>query len=342
MALGKGFFVVFLAILVVLVAFCLEGSQALSKLNNTKAAEVRPNHRRHANRLQPLPPERLDSASAKMASGAERRRAAQKLQSENTVIDLGIGYTNLMYAWASYCAASSLESWTCSWCQNTAILQQFQIDSTFSDYSTNTFGYIGHNDYEETVNVVFRGTVMSSLENWITDLSFAHTQLYSNVPGAEVHEGFYDAYLAVATQINNVVEELTDRYPSYSLVVTGHSLGGALATLCALNFTETHSANNLYVYTFGSPRVGNTVFAEFYDSHVPNTWRMTNHDDIVPHLPPVDLNFFHVCTENWYNGYEWVGCDPSYGEDPNCADSVSVVDYSVSDHLDYFGVEESC
>lgn len=38
--------------------------------------------------------------------------------------------------------------------------------------------------------------------------------------------------------------------------------------------------------TFGQPRVGNAAFASYYSQLVPNTIRVTNDHDIVPHLPP--------------------------------------------------------
>lgn len=45
-------------------------------------------------------------------------------------------------------------------------------------------------------------------------------------------------------------------------------------------------ARNVQVMTFGQPRIGNAVFASYYSKLVPNTIRVTNEHDIVPHLPP--------------------------------------------------------
>mmetsp|Transcript_21989 Transcript_21989/g.36840 ORF Transcript_21989/g.36840 Transcript_21989/m.36840 type:complete len:411 (+) Transcript_21989:145-1377(+) len=50
-----------------------------------------------------------------------------------------------------------------------------------------------------------------------------------------VHEGFYYAWNRVADAVIEKVSELRERFPSYQVVVTGHSLGGALASLCALS-----------------------------------------------------------------------------------------------------------
>ena len=72
------------------------------------------------------------------------------------------------------------------------------------------------------------------------------------------------------------------------VLLCGHSLGGALATLCAFDLRNvcgdrTLPPSRLAVYTFGSPRVGNRAFARFYDAHVCcNHWNIINgHDAVV-------------------------------------------------------------
>ena len=46
-------------------------------------------------------------------------------------------------------------------------------------------------------------------------------------------------------------------------------------------------------YTFGSPRVGNALFAGAYNMAVPDTWRVTNSQDYVPTVPKL-LGYAHV------------------------------------------------
>ena len=60
----------------------------------------------------------------------------------------------------------------------------------------------------------------------------------------------------------------------------------------------------------------------------------------MPHLPPQLFGYHHTPTEVWYTeqtGLDYKVCNGS-GEDPTCADSVSVFDYSVADHLVYLDV----
>jgi hypothetical protein len=70
-----------------------------------------------------------------------------------------------------------------------------------------------------------------------------------------------------------------------SLTVCGHSLGGALATLQALDVAANSRFKNPTVYTYASPRTGNPQFASTYNGMVPNTIRIANRVDLVPMLP---------------------------------------------------------
>jgi predicted lipase len=74
-----------------------------------------------------------------------------------------------------------------------------------------------------------------------------------------VHEGFTDAFESVKQKFRDQVDIMRKRYPKAKLMITGHSLGGALAIMA--------SADLIYqkipidqIYTFGQPRVGNRAF----------------------------------------------------------------------------------
>ena len=67
--------------------------------------------------------------------------------------------------------------------------------------------------------------------------------------------------------------------------ITGHSLGGALAILCAYDVATRSSCAeydlDVKVYTWGTPRVGNHAFAREYNRRLPDTWQVINSDDAV-------------------------------------------------------------
>ncbi|OIV95794.1 hypothetical protein TanjilG_20244 [Lupinus angustifolius] len=174
-----------------------------------------------------------------------------------------------------------------------------------------------------------------------------------------VHRGFYTAYhnTTIRPAILDAVERAKKFYGDVHIIVTGHSMGGAMAAICALDLTVNLHEKNVQVMTFGQPRFGNSAFASLYFKQVPNTIRVTHDHDVVPHLPPYysylpQKTYRHFPRENQRNcrGLQvWlynIGfgtliysaekiCDGS-GEDPDCSRSVS--GNSISDHLEYYGV----
>jgi hypothetical protein len=127
--------------------------------------------------------------------------------------------------------------------------------------------------------VAFRGT--ESLGDWLADLNaLSTTRGYGRV-----HRGFYQAFLEVKTQLEVEIGRLSNR----SIVLTGHSLGGALATVAAAEWTGRAVSG---IYTYGQPRVGKSDFAAHITSNFGGSmYRFVNDDDIVPRVPP---NFRHV------------------------------------------------
>ncbi|MFM6107948.1 MAG: lipase family protein [Sphaerospermopsis kisseleviana] len=104
-----------------------------------------------------------------------------------------------------------------------------------------------------------------------------------NNPGPLMHSGFSNAYLSVRDQIHQYIKD----NQTANIIVTGHSLGGALATLCGVDIQYNFhpQLSSLEVYTFGSPKVGNKKFCQSYNRRVPNTYRFIYGMDIVPALP---------------------------------------------------------
>ena len=94
--------------------------------------------------------------------------------------------------------------------------------------------------------------------------------------GGKVHRGFKEALGEVWPDLLPHIRELHEK--GCKIWITGHSLGAALATLCA-----ERCGNVQGVYTFGSPRVGNGDFKENYGLKL---YRIVNNDDIVPRVPP--------------------------------------------------------
>lgn len=151
--------------------------------------------------------------------------------------------------------------------------------------------------------------------------------------------GFYNSYMSLKSQILAGLSNIGAGSGS-SVSITGHSLGAAMAALCAWDLHHSGFRVNT-MYTFGEPRVGNTDFYTAFKAAMPGVMnRVTHYKDIVPHLPMEIMGFHHVATEVWYDeaNTSHKVCDGS-GEDPTCSDSV--LGDSIEDHLYYMGMHIS-
>ncbi len=169
--------------------------------------------------------------------------------------------------------------------------QGFQVD--WLGTRDDNRGMILHNN--EALVVVFRGTRLQShslydvLEIVLIDEDdlWTDSQFLPSVcrAGGHVHRGFAEAYAEISDRLDAVVRT---RRPSQKLWLTGHSLGGALATLAAAHFEVAQVEG---IYTYGSPRVGDTAFVSVLppQSH----YRFVHRDDWVPTVPPELLGYVH-------------------------------------------------
>jgi Lipase (class 3) len=141
----------------------------------------------------------------------------------------------------------------------------------------------------------FRGTRIKYLQDWIVDFSF----LPLPWPWPLRHLGFYCAWAWVRKEVIEWVNELPN--DTRHLVLTGHSLGGAIAVLAAFELAEHFHVRA--VITFGQPRVGLFLFSHYYDTqpcgpHERGTLHAITHryihaTDLFPRLPPPIL-YCHV------------------------------------------------
>lgn len=166
----------------------------------------------------------------------------------------------------------------------------------FDDAPMNIEGAVFQND-PSTAWIVFRST--DSTENWIVNFVFAKKSIaYANQASKiRVHLGFLADYIGYARGF--IHAWLADHPEVKNVFAAGHSLGGALATLCAVdlqyNFGDRFtSQDSVECVTFGSPRVGNQAFVESFNRRVPQTFRYRYANDLVTHLPPVAFGFRHV------------------------------------------------
>jgi triacylglycerol lipase len=163
------------------------------------------------------------------------------------------------------------------------------------------YGYVAVGGDPATAVVALRGT--ESTMEWWDDFHWDLVPFAQIPAGGKVAQGFYDIYNSIGTMAPGqqgtsapsafaaeVAEAATSGLAagldpaSLPLVVTGHSLGGALATLLVTELNAT-TALKPQAWTFASPKVGDAVFAARYGGLSTVSWRIYNQVDVVPYFP---------------------------------------------------------
>jgi triacylglycerol lipase len=154
--------------------------------------------------------------------------------------------------------------------------------STFYGGSVEPLGFIAES--RNTIVIAFRGTqLQQSPFDIFADLDLAQIP-FPYVRGAGMtHRGFTRLYGRLRGSILEVLKNGSTRK---RLMITGHSLGGALATLCAVDVAVNSKFRTPIAYSIGSPRVGDETFCNAFNRKVANNWRIYNEYDLVTRVPP--------------------------------------------------------
>ena len=140
--------------------------------------------------------------------------------------------------------------------------------------------------------IVFRGT-QSAGEKISNNMAGKLDAVFDNLQGGNVHRGFHRCYASVRPAIQEFLE--THAGPQSLIRVTGHSLGGALAFLAAIDIaTGGLPCRALDVFTFASPLVGAARWARHFSAQRLAAWRIANRSDLVTKVPPGLLGYRHV------------------------------------------------
>jgi triacylglycerol lipase len=151
-------------------------------------------------------------------------------------------------------------------------------------------GFVGRNDTTQTVIVSFRGT--ETPEDWLKDFDSLAVP-FPDIPlSGLVHQGFDAVYQTIRDSVIAGVDAA--KVNATSMWITGHSLGGAIALIAAIDFAKNAVPPLVsQIYTFAGPRVGDDTFKSLFNATMPVCYRVVNRWDIVPQLPPPPM-FIHV------------------------------------------------
>ncbi len=158
----------------------------------------------------------------------------------------------------------------------------------------------------DDIVISFCGT--KDLQGWRSDAKCKRT----NWCGEKVHRGFATGFDSVSQEIFLAVFKMAKGRHEPRIWIVGHSLGGALAILCAMEFWEC-SRSVAGVYTFGQPRVGDRKFCRTYDSRLKEvTFRIVNENDLVPRTPFLHWGYRHCGQEIFINSFGGVDLNPTF------------------------------
>ncbi len=193
---------------------------------------------------------------------------------------------------------------------------------------TDTEVIVARNVDTDDLVVSFRGTEFSNPLDVLTDLNaipvpwvLPDGRTVSNA----VHGGFAGAYVAVRDQLMSVLrQEQRASGDGTRVYFTGHSLGGALATIGSIDLVDDlmrlgYQRTEVVTYTYGAPRSLSTAMSNHHASFVPVSFAVVNPHDPVPHLPSAGSHIRNVTVlhgidgtrnvrRNFGDGRDYGGC----------------------------------
>lgn len=155
----------------------------------------------------------------------------------------------------------------------------FSGNNTWSKKDKMGFITKGTGTRKNEILITFRGSNRLLNDYVLID---AATAAGTSPKGYAVHGGFAKVFQSCVPDIERQLARLR---PFHTIHCVGHSMGGALATLCAEHFIN--STSTPYLYTFGAPRVGMLPHAQYMQKHLGERLnRYYYAGDVVTWLPP--------------------------------------------------------
>lgn len=145
---------------------------------------------------------------------------------------------------------------------------EMQLEKIWLDGEFLTSGYLAVDEPSQQIVLMHRGTMTISnlfldVDNDQIDLEFVDGR--APCPGCKVHQGFWRGYNSSFNEIMVPLNKLILKYPTYTVLIGGHSMGGSVAMLTAAHL-KSKGYQNIKLITAGQPMVGNQQFADYIDS----------------------------------------------------------------------------
>jgi hypothetical protein len=154
------------------------------------------------------------------------------------------------------------------------------------------FGFVVREDRTGSVIVAIRGT--QTPREWMANFTAVPQPFSLARDFGLVHLGFEMMHRSVR---DSIAAALSTIAAGTRVTVIGHSLGGAMANLAAVDLKRNMGRQVVDCCTFGGPRVGKFIFRSKFNQFIPECYRVTNRGDIVPHVPTMLTGWCHVGEE---------------------------------------------
>jgi hypothetical protein len=213
--------------------------------------------------------------------------------------------------------------------------------------------------------MAFRGTYMWDVINNRRNLQTAFSPV-ALCTGCLAHTGFWSNFKALRFSVQHLVATIgasvsgsSNAHAAVKLVITGHSMGGSLATLASLFLTvrvlAMYAGSDIVsgLYTFGTPRIGNHVLLANIRRSALVHFQVALSRDPIPHFPPRLFGYragdtiFEVWVDPmYYVGFQTGEIDGDYakyflfrkytGADADSGFASSRTFFAMGDHMNYF------
>ena len=159
-----------------------------------------------------------------------------------------------------------------------------QTNPIFKDVTTRPFvistamekiGFVMVKD--DVCYITFKGT--TNLTDFTCDINFDLEEIKLGDVTCKVHKGVFHRSVILYEQIKSFISS------SEKIEVSGHSLGGAIATMISAFIKTEFNTKFVSLITFGCIRTGDAKFADYIDKNINEKYRIIVHSDPIPEFP---------------------------------------------------------
>ncbi|RDX50054.1 alpha/beta-hydrolase [Lentinus brumalis] len=247
-----------------------------------------------------------------------------------------------LFARVAYCSSPAVLNMTCG--EQCDALPNVKILVAGGDDGLVPNFFVAHDVDTDTIVVAHQGTDPKNLLSDLNDLNFFQVDANTTIlPKAnedvKMHDGFAYTQERTADVVLSTVQSALESTGAKKVLVTGHSLGAAIASIDGMMLRMKLDPSIAVTTTvFGLPRVGNKAWADLVDSTLGTSFtHVTNQHDPVPQVPPQFVDFQHPSNEIHITGVDSGGNTATAQrcpgqENQNCSPGNSLLDLSIDNH----------